>query len=213
MEWIGTVVRLQIQTASLKVGERPRRYDPSPLRSLDSLEVTPEGVSGDIESGAAVLDVHHARHPHSKHRGGTNGVSIGFTTHYAAMRERFGAQVSDGIAGENMLIATTRRWQEQDLAGGVIVVGESTSPLTLGRIVVAAPCVEFSRYALRFPDDARPDATVTQALRFLDGGLRGFYAALDGEPVRVTLGAQVSSGLTTRLPRRSSNAPAAVDLA
>jgi hypothetical protein len=191
MELIGTIVRLQIQTSSLKVGERPRHYDPTPLRSLESLEVTADGVLGEIEPGALVLDVHHAHHPHSKHRSGTNGVSIGFTAHYAAMRERFGAHLSDGIAGENILIATLRRWQEQDLVGGVILVGESSSLLTLGQIVVAAPCVEFSRYALRFPDDARPDASVTQALQFLDSGMRGFYATALGEPARVTLGTQV----------------------
>jgi hypothetical protein len=191
MEWIGTVVRLQIQTANLKVGERPRRYDPAPLRSLESLEATPEGVLGQIAPDAPILDVHHARHPRSKNRGGVNGVSIGFTAHYAAMRERFGEHLSDGIAGENILIATSRHWQEQDLAGSVILVGESPSPLTLGQIVVAAPCVEFSRYALRFPDDAPADASVTQALRFLDGGRRGFYAAVLGEPARVTLGTQV----------------------
>jgi hypothetical protein len=191
MEWIGTVVRLQIQTSSLKVGERPRHYDPAPLRSLESLEVTPEGVLGQIEPDAPILDVHHARHPRSKNRGGVNGVSIGFTAHYVAMRERFGEHLSDGVAGENVLIATSRHWQEHDLAGSVILVGESPSPLTLGQIVVAAPCVEFSRYALRFPADARPNASVTRALQFLDGGMRGFYATVLGEPVRVALGAQV----------------------
>jgi hypothetical protein len=63
--------------------------------------------------------------------------------------------------------------------------------LELRPVIVAAPCVEFSRYALQFPDGARPDASVTEALRFLDAGLRGFYATYEGEPTVVELGARV----------------------
>jgi hypothetical protein len=33
--------------------------------------------------------------------------------------------------------------------------------------------------------------TVTEALRFLDAGLRGFYATYEGEPTVVELGARV----------------------
>jgi hypothetical protein len=44
---------------------------------------------------------------------------------------------------------------------------------------------------LRFPDGARPDATVTEALRFLDAGMRGFYATYTGEPAVVEIGARV----------------------
>jgi hypothetical protein len=58
-------------------------------------------------------------------------------------------------------------------------------------VIVAAPCVEFARYALKFPDGARPDATVTEALRFLDAGMRGFYATYGGEPAVVEVGTRV----------------------
>jgi hypothetical protein len=44
---------------------------------------------------------------------------------------------------------------------------------------------------MRFPDDARPDLTVTENVRFLDHGMRGFYAAYDGEPVTIALGDRV----------------------
>jgi hypothetical protein len=73
----------------------------------------------------------------------------------------------------------------------VVVEDTAERQLELRPVLVAAPCVEFSRYALRFPDDARADATVTEALRFLDAGMRGFYATYEGEPAVVEVGARV----------------------
>ena len=187
---IGTVVRLQVQESSLKVGSKPRRYDPAPIRSVPALRVSSAGVVGLTKNGEAIADVHHSEHPASKNRGGENGISLGFTGHYREMRQRFGHHLADGIAGENILIAADRQFQEE-LAGGVVVEGTDGRRLELRPVIVAAACVEFSRYALKFPDDARPDATVTEALRFLDVGMRGFYATYEGEPAVVELGARV----------------------
>jgi hypothetical protein len=188
---IGTVVRLQIQESSLKVGTKPRRYDPAPLWSVPAIRLGPAGVVGLAENGETIVDVHHREHPSSKNRGGENGISLGFTAHYREMRQRFGQHLRDGIAGENILIEADRQFQEEELAAGVVVEGTDGRRLELRPVIVAAPCVEFSRYALKFPDGARPDATVTEALRFLDAGMRGFYATYGGEPAVVELGARV----------------------
>jgi hypothetical protein len=188
---IGTVVRLQVQESSLKVGVKPRRYDPAPLRSVPAISLSAAGVVGLAENGESIVDVHHRDHPSSKNRGGENGISLGFTGHYREMRQRFGQHLRDGIAGENILIEVDRQFQVEDLANGVVVEGADERPLELRPVIVAAPCVEFSRYALKFPDGARPDATVTEALRFLDAGMRGFYATYGGEPAVVELGARV----------------------
>jgi hypothetical protein len=188
---IGTVVRLQVQESSLKVGDKPRRYDPAPIRSMPAIRLDPAGVIGLAENGETILDVHNHDHPSSKNRGGENGISLGFTAHYLAMRQRFGQHVADGIAGENILIEVDRQFPLEALANGVVVEGTGGRRLELRPIIVAAPCVEFSRYALRFPDGARPDATVTEALRFLDAGMRGFYATYTGEPAVVEIGARV----------------------
>jgi hypothetical protein len=188
---IGTIVRLQVQESSLKVGDKPRRYDPAPLRSVPAISLSPAGVVGLVEDGETIVDVHHHDHPASKNRGGENGISLGFTPHYLAMRQRFGPHLADGIAGENILIAVDQRFQEEDLASGVVIEGADGRRLELRQVIVAAPCVEFSRYALKFPDGARPDATVTEALRFLDAGMRGFYATYAGEPAVVAVGARV----------------------
>jgi hypothetical protein len=188
---IGTIVRLQVQESSLKVGDKPRRYDPAPIQSVPALSISSAGVVGLMENGESIVDVHHHDHPASKNRGGENGISLGFTGHYREMRKRFGQHLADGIAGENILIEADRQFQEEELAVGVVVEGAAGKRLELRPVIVAAPCVEFSRYALKFPDDARPDTTVTEALRFLDAGMRGFYATYDGEPAMVEVGARV----------------------
>ncbi|MFL5448360.1 MAG: hypothetical protein ACJ8AX_07420 [Gemmatimonadales bacterium] len=191
MRLIGTIVRLQVQESSLKVGDKPRRYDPAPIRSVPAMRVSPAGVVGLAENGESILDVHHHDHPASKNRGGENGISLGFTGHYREMRQRFGQHLTDGIAGENILIESDRQFVVEELAAGVVVEGNGGRQLELRPVIVAAPCVEFSRYALKFPDGTRPDVTVTEALRFLDAGMRGFYATYEGEPAVVEIGARV----------------------
>jgi hypothetical protein len=188
---IGTILRLQVQESSLKVGDKPRRYDPAPIRSVPAISLSAAGVVGLAENGETIVDVHHRDQPAGKNRAGENGISLGFTGHYRAMRHRFGPHLADGIAGENILIAAHRQFEVAELAGGVVVEGTGGRQLELWPIIVAAPCVEFSRYVLQFPNGARPDATVTEALRFLDAGMRGFYATYEGEPAVVEVGARV----------------------
>jgi hypothetical protein len=195
MRLLGEIVKLQTQVESLKVGVAPwRRYDPSALRQVAALSLSADGVQGWTEDGQPVPDVHNLTHPMSKNRGGANGISICFSSHYAAMRTRFGDHVVDGIAGENIFVAlndSTGLLQEEDLRGRVVIETADGQVTRLEQVIVAAPCVEFTRYAMRFPDDARPDRTVTEALQFLDGGLRGFYATYQGPPVKIALGDKV----------------------
>lgn len=191
MQLIGTVARLQIQESSLKVGENPRRYDPAPLRAVSALQITPAGVAALGEDGSCLVDVHSQDHPASKNVRGINGVSFGFTAHYARMRERFGPHLINGIAGENILIATDRNYAEDGFTRGLIVAGEDGRQLLLNSVVVAAPCVEFTRFALRFPNDAKPDRTVTEGLQFLHNGTRGFYATLASPPQTIRVGDRV----------------------
>src|SRR5881409_1168921 len=95
MRDLGRIVRLQIQRASLKTGEKPTRvYDPAPLLAVDRLALGPDGALGAGSDGSWVVDVHHRTHPNTKNEDGAHGVSIGFTTHYALMRERFGDRLT-----------------------------------------------------------------------------------------------------------------------
>lgn len=192
MQEIGPIVRLQVQASSLKVGERlRRRYDPAPIRSVPALRLDGRGTVGQTAWGEDIEDVHHQDHPASKNRGGSNGVSLCFTAHYDAMRERFGPHLADGLAGENILIQTDQLLGEDDLAPGLMVQTTDGQQIALERIIVAAPCVEFGRWALNYPDDARPDRSVADAVAFLADGMRGYYAVYDGLPATIQVGDRV----------------------
>jgi hypothetical protein len=175
---VGRIARLQVQTAHLKHGEPPRRrYDPAPITEVATLRLDDGGVTGFAADGAIHHDVHHRDHPIARHRG-DNGVSVGFTGHYAAMRARFGDHLPDGIAGENILVEAGGVFTPASL-GDTLVVDTAEGPVRIAGVIVAAPCVEFTRFCLRWPRDARPDRTVTEALRFLDNGMRAFYAGFE----------------------------------
>ncbi|HEY3079018.1 MAG TPA: hypothetical protein VGM69_03850 [Chloroflexota bacterium] len=176
MHLIGQVVRLQVQTGSLKVGERPnRRYDPSPITSVARLTIDDGGVTGWNKRGDRLDDVHHRDHVASKNNG-RNPVSLGFTSHYAAMRRRFGDHLADGVAGENVLVASPTELLDGE--GDFLIEGRYQGRrVRLTRVLVAAPCVEFSRFALGRPtaEDAE-GPLVKSALQFLQRGMRGYYA-------------------------------------
>src|SRR5260370_10221520 len=121
MRELGRIVRLQIQRASLKTGDKPARvYSPGPLRGVARLAIGPDGVLGESPDGSWLLDVHHRAHPHTKNEDGAHGISLGFTAHYRLMRERFGERISAGCAGENILVETGGRIPLGELARGAV---------------------------------------------------------------------------------------------
>lgn len=184
---LGSVVRLQIQTGEIKVGERGRRvYDPAPIRPVPYLQLGPGGLMGPGEDGRDILDIHHRDHPSGKWTP-KKGICILFTHHYELMRARFGGHIADGIAGESILIESDRQISVEDLRHGLII--ETAGGVALLRdLVVAPPCVEYTRFALRYPPEAHADIPFKDALKFLLPGMRGFYARYDGPLVTVRLG-------------------------
>src|SRR4029079_19698381 len=125
---IGRVKLVQIQTSSLKAGERPNHYyHPAPLLAVATLLVDPEAVTALTEAGERIIDVHHPRHPASKNQRGLNGISVGFTSHYQAMRERFGPHLTDGIAGENILVDADRALTLADLGAALALQDQDGS--------------------------------------------------------------------------------------
>ncbi len=194
MREIGRVARLQIQRASLKVGQKPNRvYDTAPLLSVAQLSVSPAGAIALLPDGRTAIDVHHRDHPAAQHTG-RNGVSIGFTMHYARMRERFGVHLSDGCAGENILIETSDSISLSDLErGAAIRCSAAGVDVWLTDIVIARPCLEFSRHALQLPHAEKTSAEIKDALQFLEHGTRGFYVTPTNHagPLTVSLGDRV----------------------
>ncbi len=188
---LGTIIRLQVQTADLKVGAgAAQRYDNRPLVAVPALDLDSGGVWGIGDGGERLADVHHRDHPESKLRGDINPISIGFTGHYDLMRGEFGPHMVNGSAGENILIDLEGRVGIDDVRYGLWIEHEG-GLVHLDGVSVAAPCAPFSRWALQFPDDQRPDLRVTKALQFLNDGMRAYYCRLDGTPARIALGATV----------------------
>jgi hypothetical protein len=179
MHTIGTITRLQIQRSSLKTGEKPDRvYDPTPLLPVQRLTVTPDGVLGAGSEGGWIVDVHHRAHPETKNEDGLHGVSVGFTSHYAAMRDRFGERIVVGCAGENVIVTADQMFTYEDLAGGIaIVTTEGAERVRLKVLQVAHPCRPFTGWA----SGGRVASDVLKAhLQFLDNGTRGFYCIGEG---------------------------------
>ena len=129
-----------------------------------------------------IIDVHHAGHPDTKNSLGKNGISFGFTGHYRAMRERYGAQLPDGCAGENILIESDHVWSLDELGPSLMIERVDGQLVALDKLMVAAPCVEFSRFA-HLSAEPLTSEQLRATLQFLDGGMRGFYARLaEGQP-------------------------------
>ena len=179
MHEIGRIKQVQIQRSSLKRGERlSRYYDPTPLLVVESLELTPDGVFGITINGKQVMDVHHINHPISRNHNGINGVSLGFTSHYKAIRNQFGEHLVDGCAGENILIETDAIITLPDLGNRIAIQSKEIRVFVhLINFKVAAPCVEFSQFAANhgMPLAAEP---LKAALQSLNDGIRGFYATV-----------------------------------
>jgi hypothetical protein len=184
---LGRVVRVQVQQASLKVGEeRCKHYDPAPIRAGDALDLTNDSAYV-VAGERRWLDVHCAAHPETRNRGNGDMLSIGFTGHYATLRERFGTHLSDGIAGENILVEYDDVLQLVDVESGLRICGDDGRVVEFARIAVAHPCVEFSRFCLA--DEQATTSAVKETLQFLDGGRRGFYCFIDsGLPQQVRVG-------------------------
>jgi hypothetical protein len=182
MREIGLIKLVQIQRSSLKQGQRPQRYyDPTPLLVVDRLRLDTGGVSSTSADAASIIDVHHAGHPDTKQKLGINGISFGFTSHYCAMRDRYGAHLPDGCAGENILVESDQIWSIDDLGAELLIQSADGQLVRLAGLIVAAPCVEFSHFAHLSAEPLTSDQLRT-TLQFLDGGMRGFYARLaDGQ--------------------------------
>lgn len=176
MRKIGTIQQVQIQNGKLKAGETPNRYyEPKYIQVVDALLLTELGAIGLTDDGGRIVDIHNVTHPETRNNG-TNAISIGFTSHYVQMREQFGAHLSDGIAGENIIIAADQRYHHEDLANGIVIEsGNKCGKFSF--VKVAAPCNEFSTFCATQNTERPAPEILKAALQFLNGGVRGFMIA------------------------------------
>ncbi len=176
---LGMVKLVQIQPSGLII-ETPSGdfYDESRRVIVEKLLITPLGIEAATSSGEHVLDIHHINHP-DKAYGNDDLVSIGFTSHYQAMRERFGEHMVDGAAGENIIIEYDRDVWMDDLGAQIIIESaESGDKTVLDVVKFAAPCKEFSHFAANHQDKELPADVLKDTLQFLNHGRRGFLLLL-----------------------------------
>ena len=190
MHAIGTVALLQIQRSALKTGEKPQRlFDPAPILRVTQLAVDSDGVFGLAPGSGWMVDIHHRAHPDSRNLDGQHGISLGFTTHYRAMRERFGGRIELGCAGENIIVEATRRFAIADLEPGVAILApDGSERLRLTVLDVASPCRPFTGWAV---GGIVESDVLKSHLQFLDGGMRGFLLGADATGI-VAVGDQVA---------------------
>ena len=188
MKDLSKVKVVQIQPSGLIVelgtGEI---YDPSRRVEIESLTITPFGVEALTPDGERVLDIHHINHP-GKAYDNKDLVSIGFTSHYAVMRERFGEHMVDGVAGENIIIEYVREVWMEDLGQQIEIESERTGKRTLLDVVrFAAPCDNFSHFVANKQDGRLPANELKSTLQFLNNGRRGFLLVLSEGQEKATV--------------------------
>lgn len=190
MKLLGEISRLQIQRSSLTIGSGPTRYfDPAALLVVEEMFLTPGGACAPAPDGSCLVDVHHAAHPFTRSRG-ENTLCFGFSRHYDTLRARFGESFTFGCAAENITIdGPAPRITQADVGAGLLIE-TADGPATLTNVVVAAPCMPFSKFALR--DPAASTEAIKSALQFMDHGMRGFYCNFAGpKTATIRLGAKV----------------------
>jgi hypothetical protein len=143
----GPIVRLQVQSSAIKVRGVREYYTPKAICSVETVFLTPRGGSSITQAGEHLLDVYQQDHPRSRYRRG-NGISLCFTSHYHLLRARFGAHLHDGVAGENLLIATDQVITLEQVEKGLLIQTATGSLIPLSTLLIATPCEVFSRYAL-----------------------------------------------------------------
>ena len=180
---LGYVKLTQLQPTGLIVNTPSGEfYDPSRRLVVDSLQISPLGIESITPDGEHMLDIHHIDHPDKKYDN-DDLVCIGFSSHYTAMRTRFGEHMIDGIAGENIIIQAEKEIWPEDLGQRLGFESSETGDITFLDVVkFAAPCEEFSHFAAQSQHQRLPAAELKATLQFLGNGRRGYLLVLsDGQ--------------------------------
>jgi len=183
------IVRLQVQTDRIKPGRAPwRTYRPEVLREVDRLIATDDGVIGVDADGTEHVDVHNRTHPHTRDPKGLAGISVMSTGDYAALRDRYGAHLVDGVAGESILVEHVPGLARRDMPVTMMLRCADGEEWPLTGVHIAEPCVEFTRFCLRLSASNEVGDDVRQGLLDLGGGARGYKMVTGRSGIRIRRG-------------------------
>ena len=185
---LGIVKLTQLQPSGLIIKTSSGYfYDAARLVEVDSLIITPLGIEAATPKGDMLLDIHHISHP-DKAYDDDDLVCIGFTSHYNAMRQRFGDHMVDGIAGENIIIEIEEEVWSEDLGEQIGIQNPETGDwVMLDLLSYAEPCSEFSHFTAQSQDQKLPAGELKSILQFLGKGRRGFLLILSPGQEKVTV--------------------------
>jgi len=176
---LGVVKLVQVQPSGLII-ETPSGYfyDVTRRVEVDRLIINSLGIEAITPNGEHVLDIHHINHP-DKAYDDDDLVSFGFTSHYEAMRERFGENMVDGSAGENIIIEYEDEVWLDGMGRQIAIESANTGHRTLLDVLsFAPPCEEFSHFVAQSQHERLPAAELKSILQFLNNGRRGFLLIL-----------------------------------
>ncbi|MBC8335203.1 MAG: MOSC domain-containing protein [Anaerolineales bacterium] len=179
---LGRVKLVQLQPSGLII-ETPSGdyYDVSRRVEVDRIQITSNGIEATTPDGEHVLDIHHLDHP-DKAYDDDDLVCIGFTSHYEAMRKKFGDHMVDGSAGENIIIEYDQEVWEEDIGQQLAIENmESGERMLLEFVSYATPCAEFSHFAADSQDMPLEKEKLKETLQFLHKGRRGFLLVMRGD--------------------------------
>jgi hypothetical protein len=185
---LGIVKLVQVQPSGLII-ETPSGYfyDVTRRVEVESLLITTLGIEAVTPEGEYVLDIHHIDHP-DKAYDNNDLVSIGFTSHYEAMRTRFGEHMVAGSAGENIIIEYDQEVWVEDLGEQIVIESAETGHRArLDFVSFAPPCEEFSHFVTQRQHERLPAAELKSTLQFLNNGRRGFLLVLSEGQDAVTV--------------------------
>lgn len=200
MQQIGTIKLLQIQKKSLKIGVRPNSgYDPSALVQVPQALVSNEGVIGLTDDLTHLVDVHHKLHISQKFKwvdDMSNGIAVGFTSHYDAQRATYGAHVVNGVGGENIIIETDRQYLDGVFNDDLYIQSAALDMLFKCHVPgIVPPCVEYAGFCANQVERLSEDA-MKRTLQDLGNGKRGYYLNFVDrqEPITLAVGDAVFMG-------------------
>lgn len=175
MRIIGRVIALQIAPETVITGlAAPNGYAPERLTRVESVELSPEGVTG-LKTGERILDIHHTNHQRSRRREAKkNAVSFNFSHHYDAMRTHLSERIFLGCGAENILIQTLDEPFNR-LQTSEVFFGEGILLAGLGGAYAAPPCVPFVAWALKSSDGQK----IKHGLKFLIKNVRCYYGQVE----------------------------------